>query len=722
MLKLKPKSIDKINPIYEIRENFEGNSKTVIIYLIVSLIISDLLSGLLYQWFYNIFSDIGLTHNYGYQNLNIGILNSFKYGIKAWWLTLILFFIICKLSFRVYRALKKDYVKNYDDNYLKSNKETYGGAHFQTREEMEEKGTFKIYESIEETTGDVFGTDDDGNIYEFIYPPGLNKNKVFIGAPGSGKSAAVMKTSIYQNIRRGISMIVTDSKGDLYAQTSAVARKHGYDIKMLNIKPKEFKNSNAINLFHNLHPDDVDLDSKADTIANIIIKNTTSDMRDAENYWGSNEFNLIKCVIMYVVSDPVRIREERNTLPEVRDFLSSHDPKAMASVFLNIPKTSPIRQCYDIFANCSEINQGQIINGAGIRLSKLSNIYLREVLSHNEIDFTAPMRHKCLYYVVISDTDDAYKFVSSLFFSMIFNEMCDFSDSLTDEQKKRQLNVAFLCDEYANTGGIYGLANKITSVRSRKIEITLILQGKEQLDTMYTESEAKTILNACPVKGLLSTNDIETAEYFSSILGDTTVLVENNRFYEQSDDVIHARMTIQKTTGEGNRPLRMPQELMNDKFPSDQIIYCINAQSPVLLKKYFAEKGGEAIHPMEKEGRELGERKCNRHRPKWRKEMEERNESLQDKAGIYQEDPNMQEPAMNDFLGALNSSIVAATQPNSNMKPDQGHSSQASSMAGKTDNIESKGDKTSESTQKSNKWSSKPKVKKDFDPFDTFGD
>lgn len=214
-------------------------------------------------------------------------------------------------------------------------------------------------------------------------------------------------------------MVVTDSKGDLYAQTSAIARKYGYDVKMLNLKPKEFKNSNAFNMFQNLHADDVDLDSKADTIANIIIKNTTTDIREAENYWGSNEFNLIKCVIMYIASDPVRIREGRNTLPEVRDFLASHNPKGMASVFLNFPQTSTIRQCYDLFAACSEINQGQIINGAGIRLSKLSNIYLREVLSHNEIDFTAPMRHKCLYYVVISDTDDAYKFVSSCSFQWL---------------------------------------------------------------------------------------------------------------------------------------------------------------------------------------------------------------------------------------------------------------------------------------------------------------
>lgn len=705
MFNTKPKSIDKINPIYELRENFQGNFKTVIGYIVISLIISDFAAGMVYQWYYSIFN----------ARFKIGILNSFGYGLKVWWLTLIFAFLICKYSFKIFRALKKDYVKNYDDNYLRSNKETYGGAHFQTKEEMEEKGTFKIYKSIEDTTGDIFGMDKDGNVYEFQYPPGLNKNKCYVGAPGSGKSAAIMKTTIYQNIRRGVSMVVTDSKGDLYAQTSAIARKHEYDVKVLNLKPKEFRNSNAFNMFQGLRPDDVDLDSKADTIANIIIKNTTSDLREAENYWGANEFNLIKCIIMYIASDPVRIREGRNTLPEVRDFLASHDPKQMASVFLNIPQTNTIRQCYDLFAACSEINQGQIINGAGIRLSKLSNIYLREVLSHNEIEFTAPMKHKCLYYVVISDTDDAYKFVSSLFFSMIFIEMCDFSDSLTVDQKEKQLNVEFLCDEYANTGGIYGLSNKISAVRSRKIGITLILQDKGQLETMYTESEVKTILNDCTIKGLLSTNDPDTAKYFSETIGNTTVLVENNRYYENSDDIVHARMTIQKTTGEGDRLLMLPQELMNDKFPSDEIIYCISGQPPVRLKKYFSEKGGEAIHPMEKEGRELGERKCNRHRPRWRKEMEENERELSASSDNYQ--PEIKLPTEINVSPGRTSSYESISNPLRD-KSDHGETA-----AKKNSTRKKTGSQATSNNSASSKWGSNSKQQDNkFDPFDPFGD
>lgn len=617
--------VDKVSPLYEIAEDLKGKGKFVIISSIITFLVSLFISGLIYQVFRNLGQKRGAK---------LGLFNSFGYGFsKTFILTLILFLLFMFIQFRVYRILRKNYDRNYKDNYLKSKKETYGGSHFQTKEELEEN--FDIYGDISDTTDEIFGTDDDKNIYAFTYPNGMNKNEAFFGAAGSGKTSSTVKTKIYQNLLKGRSMVVTDTKGDLYAQTSAVARKYGYKVKALMLKPSLFKNSDGFNMFDNIKENDPELDSKADVIANIIIKNTSSE-RESENYWGLNEFNYYKCVIMYVATDPAMIRAGKNNLPGVFEFMATHNAKAMQGVFLNIPKESPIRHCYDIFANCSEQNQGQIINGASIRLGKLNNKYLKHVLSNSEIDMTAPMKKKCLYYVVISDTDDSYKFVSALFFSTTFNAMCDYSDSLTMEEKKNQLEVEFICDEYANSGGIIGLPIKIATLRSRKIGITLILQDKGQLETMYSEQETSTILNNCAIKGLLSTNDLATAEYFSDLMGQMTVLVENLRYYEDAADVIHAHSTIQKTLGEGNRPLMYPADLMNGKLSRDELIYVISGMPPVKLQKYFAEKRIDgknvAIHPLEKEAWELGEKKCNRHRPRWRKRLEEAEAAAKEKA------------------------------------------------------------------------------------------
>lgn len=622
------------------------------IYAIITAILSVFLSGLSYQSLRFLLS--GKT---------IYILSSFKYGIfKTHIISLVFFILFLVAGYRVYRSLKRNFLVNYKDNYYTSKKNTYGSSHFQTEEEMtvpNDSGyaRFNKYKSIEETTGHVFGTNKAGDIFTFNYPPGMNFNKIYFGAPGSAKSAAVVKTDLYQAIRRGDSLVVTDSKGDLYAQTSAIAREKGYIVRVFNLKASEFRNSDSFNLFETLKADDPTLDAKADIIATSIINNTTNPSKK-DDYWDKNEFNLYKCVSMYIATNPAYIKAGRNNLPELLNFLSTHKPADLKAIFETIPEGNPIRTCYDIFADCEERNQGQIINGASIRLTKLTNQYLQKALSFNEIDPVLPMKRKCLYYVIISDTDDSYKFISALFFSSLFTEQCNYSDRLTSEEKKQQKTVHYILDEYRATGGVYALPIKIATLRSRKIGITIILQDIGQLRSMYEEGEVSTILNCCTVKGLLSTNDIATAEYFKILLGQQTILQESNRYEESTADIVHAHGVTAKSYSEGKRDLLSLEEMLNGVLERDEILYVISGMPPVRLRKYFSEKSGERIHPLEIAGANIGERKPHLHKPLWRKRMEDEQKAqemaaeqaaqeAQNKASQYADDQEESSPDQN---------------------------------------------------------------------------
>lgn len=606
-----PDEIDNLTPINELSQDIKALGKIIFIYLAVDIFITTFITGIIYQVFRNmLFGD------------TIYLLSSFKYGItKMIILTIILVILFLLIGFKSYRSVKRNYLINYKDNYMKSKRETFGGAHFQEGEELEEN--FDIYDSVEDTEDNIFGEDKDGKVYVHKSKPGMNKNEIFFGAPGSGKTSSKILSDCMQCLRRGDSMILTDTKGDVYSQTSAIARKMGYKVRVLNLKVSEFKNSDAFNILETLKPDDPTLDAKADMIANIIIKNSSESDREVSDYWAKNEFNLFKCLAMYVATDESMIKNGLNTLPQMFNLLSKLNPDGLSVLFTQFDKGTPIRQCYDIFANCEERNQGQIINGASIRLATCTNTYLQSVLSHNEIDPIEPMKSKCIYYVIISDTDDTYRMYSSLFFSMLFSEQCDYSDKLTKEEKKKQKNVYYLLDEYRATGGIHGLPIKIATVRSRKIGLTMILQDKGQLETMYDESEAATILNCCTIKGLLSTNDLTTAQYFSDLLGTQTVVTQNDRMNESSADIIHAHGIVQKSYSENQRALMLPEELMNGKFSRDEIIYIISSEPPVKLRKCFAELGGEAKHYLLKESYALGEKKPHKHKPKWRKLIED---------------------------------------------------------------------------------------------------
>lgn len=625
-LSITPKGISKITPLNELREEIAESRKKCIIALVGAFLIADFLSGCTYQTIRSL-----LDRRFP----GIGILNSFIYGITDCFLfTLPLFIVIFGLIFRLYRSIKKNYDKNYDDNYLVSKKETYGGAAFQEEEEMDKSEDFTLYDSLETAEGEILGLTDTGRAVVFNYPYGLNRNRVYVGAPGSGKTSSVVKTTLYQNMRQGISCCCTDTKGTLYQETSNVFRENDYTVKALILKPQQFKYSDSFNIFKTLHDDD-ELDGKASRYANIIIKTTEGD--EETRYWSDNEMNLLKAIIMYVATEPSYIQSGRNNLPEVYNFITSHNAASMQGIFKAIPLSSPIRRSYEIFANCSEINQGQIINGLSIRLSLLSNIYLQQILTHDEIDLTEPIRSKCIYYIIMPDNDDTYKMISTLFFTSILMELCDYYDGTDKKNRKSLIPVDIICDELINFGGIYDLAKKIATLRSRNIYLMLLLQEKNQLEIVYTEKEADTILGCCAVKGLLSTNNIETAKYFSDLTGPSTVLAESVRYQEGAADIVHAHDTITKSLGEGQRNLMLYSELMNGKLKRDEILYIISGMNPLKLKKCFAEKAGEAIHPCEKRAVELGEYLCQSHIPEWRVEFDKKSgkSSSQNENSVY---------------------------------------------------------------------------------------
>ena len=629
MGKVKPNTVDSVGFFHEVYDELKEHKKGVAAFALLNVFLSIFLSGVVQMLGCNVLHAINPKISKSYS----GIKAIMRLAIfKWWWLAILLYILGCVIAFRVFRMFRKTYVKNYDDNYLKSKHETYGGAHFQTKEEMEER--FNVYEDIEDTDEDVYGMDECGEVY--CMKPGQmsNENHLYYGSPGSGKSAAIVKTKIYQGLRRGESMIVTDTKGDLYRRTVSVAHKIGYNVRVLNLKPTELKNSDGWDLFRSLNPNSDGFDADVQSVVDIIFANTAGD-KELEDYWFKNELNLVKAITMHVVSDPLYEKTNRNHFPEIYNILSKATPESLRAMMAKYEMVtdSVIWKCYCSFASADAKVQGQIINGAGIRLQKLANQVLQKVLSSDEIDTTLPMRESCIYYVIIPDQDNVYKFVSALFFAQLMSDLCLYNDALPEGERKKQHFVRFIMDEYTATGGIKDLRKVITTVRSRGIGLDIILQSSSQLNTLYEDSEVTDIKNACVVKAMLACNDYETAEEFSKLLGSQTVVVENQRFLEDSADVAHAHGTVQKTMGEGTRPLLFPEEIYNGKVSRDEILYVINGMQPVRLKKYFSEKSGKLIHPMEQWAAELGERIPARHLPKWRylEQEEEKKRLLREK-------------------------------------------------------------------------------------------
>lgn len=604
--------------IHETISELKECKNEVIGYTIISFIGSLFISGFLQQYIVHIFN----SRN------KIIILKSFKLGLAPWGgLLLSLFFWITLLygALRIFKQFHHNYETDPDGDHQVSKSGVYGRAHWQREEERKE--CFIRSKDPYEIMGDILGKDENGLLYSVSGNiKGLNKNMAIIGASGAGKSEAMVKPMIYQNIIRGSSMIVTDSKGDLYKDTAEIAIKHGYIMRVLNLKSSEIKNSDGVDLLKILK-DAEDSDAKAEVMANVIIENSGDGHMD---YFAVNETNLLKALLLLVTTQQDYIKAGKDNLAEVYNLCSHNTPETLAARFNMLDEDDPAKEAFSIYWQCEPKVRGQILNGMAIRLTKLSNKFLKEVVKNDEIDMLLPMKRKCIYYVVISDMDRAYKFIATLFFSELFIRLAEYADGMTDEERKKRIPVNFILDEYANTGAIPDMDQKVSTIRSRDITTTIILQDIGQLENMYPKLW-ETILNNMSIKILLATNDEKTAVWFSKKLGTKTVRVENRGYQQDAGDIIQAPGNFRVSEGLGKRPLMSPDELQNELSENDLVII-ISKRFPIKLKKYLAFE-----HPMDKE-KEGKVRIAKKHLPKWRKRILDREREIAEKQRLAAEE------------------------------------------------------------------------------------
>ena len=590
-----------VTTLLDIKEH-PGVYKTIII---TSIIIGIVLSSFVVQTVYYL---VG-------KQKNIYVLQLFTAWLCPAGIIMAFFFfaITLYLEHKFHRITEKDYYMDREGNFEISKNGIHGTAHWQTEEEREK--CFERSKNYDDLKGNILGIDEDGYLYSLRQDlVGINRNKAVFGVPGSGKSVAIIENDVMKCMERGESVIITDSKGDLYRKLSQKAIDNGYVVRVLNLKPNELKNSDAFHLLKYL--DDGGDTAAAEMLANAIIENCGTGHMD---YWSKNEMNGYKALLLYISTNAAFKASGENTLAKMFD-MSKLKPQQLAVLFSALDPEHPAKQAYDIFAEADIKVQGQILNGMGINLGFFTDPNAREIVSHDEIDLILPMKRKCMYFVVIPDTNKTFNGIANLFFNMMLIKQGEYSDSLSKEEKEKQLYVNYELDEFKATGAINEFDKSITTVRSRKTAMTIVLQAKGQLDDMYTVSAAQTILGAMTIKILLRAGDIDTADYFRQMCGKQTRRVAAGRYSQVRSDVIPLHDFETKTESLVGEDLLPVADAF--KLDADTLVCCILGFEPVKLNKYLSD-----YNPYLQD---YTERIPGRHKPRWRKLKEdagrERNE------------------------------------------------------------------------------------------------
>ena len=476
---------------------------------------------------------------------------------------------------------------------------THGTAKFMTPKEA---SAFLEVGKLADGIGTILGKhkdkpDDDDKYAEYISHmevQGLNNNILVVGAPGSYKTRGFVIPFALRCCARKESLILTDPKGELFSMLSRHFLDSGYYVKACNFL--DMAHSDGWNCFHGLDEEP----QLVQTVANTIIKNT-SGPKEADDFWSRSELNLLMALIHYVVN----LRDDRTgellpmeqrSLGDVYRMLAEQSINQINSALSALPHGHPAKGPHGLFLKAKENLWGNIATGLGNRLAVYQNQLVDTITRNHDIDMLLPGQKPCVYFVIISAQDSAYRFLSSLFFSLMFPRLSDYA-RLHGVRGRLPVTVNFCLDEYCNIGYLDNMSEVLASVRGFNMNVQIIAQSISQYQHRYQGKEWETQLGSIDTKIYLGCNEITSAKLFSELIGSSTITVTNNQMplMPLFSPIYGSTRPYSQTRSNTQRALMLPDEVL--RLDNGRCIVLIRGKNAMLLYKVFPEElpGFEAL-------------------------------------------------------------------------------------------------------------------------------
>ena len=467
---------------------------------------------------------------------------------------------------------------------------THGSSGFLTKKEM--TGFLEVG-AVSEVKGMMLGKikkrPDDPDKYALYAAhrmvAGDNNNLLCIGAPGSGKSRGFIIPFLMGCAQRGESVFITDPKGELFEKLSPYFKEHGHYVKAVNFL--DMTHSDGWNCLYGLDKEP----QLAQTVANTIIQNT-SGAREADDFWSRAELNLLMALIHYVVNlkdaNGKLLPIEKRGLGDVYQMLAHQSIQEINRTLAQLPPDHPAKGHHGLFLKAKENLWGSIAIGLGNRLAIFQNKLVDAITRNHDVDLLLPGQKPCAYFVIISAQDSAYRFLSSLFFSLALPRLSDYA-RLKGKNGRLPVLVNFCLDEYCNIGYMEGIADALNSIRGFNMSCQVVVQSLSQWQEKYPDKEWENQLATFDQTLYMGCNDMTSAEYISKKCGKVTISVTNSQkpltplFYPAFTNTRYSQ-----TRSNTQRELMQPDEIL--RLDRRQCIALFQGRKPALLYKLAPEE------------------------------------------------------------------------------------------------------------------------------------
>ena len=401
-----------------------------------------------------------------------------------------------------------------------------------------------------------------------------NLNVLVCGGSGAGKTRFYAKPNIMQ---ANTSFVILDPKGENVRDTGNLLRSKGYDIKVLDLINMD--KSYCYNPFVYLHSD-----NDIQKLVTNIFKNTTPKGSQSQDpFWDQAAMMLLLALVFFLHYEAPP--EEQN-FPMVMEMIRSGEVKEdddgfmspLDRLFARLADRTPDHIALKYYRNYRS-GSGKTLKSIQIslvaRLEKFNLDSLAAITQSDEMELDKLGEKKTAIYAVIPDNDSSYNFIVGMLYTQLFQQLYYSAD--VKHGGRLPVHVHFVMDEFANVALPDEFDKLLSTMRSREISVSIIIQNLAQLKKLF-EKEWESIVGNCDEFLYLGGNEQSTHEYVSKLLGKETIDMNT---YGQSKGRNGNYSTNWQITG---RELMTPDEvrMMDNKYA----LLFIRGERPVMDLKY----------------------------------------------------------------------------------------------------------------------------------------
>lgn len=401
-----------------------------------------------------------------------------------------------------------------------------------------------------------------------------NLNTVVIGGSGAGKTRFYAKPNIMQC---NTSFVVLDPKGEIIRSVGHLLEDSGYVIKVIDLI--DMSKSLGYNPFHYIQSDKDVLK----LITNLIRNTTPKGSSPNDPFWEKSETALLEALMLYLYHYAPEDEQNFTMVMEMLNYAEVKEDEEdyespLDELFKRlemIDSNSLALKQYKIYKQAAGKTAKSILISVGVRLAAFNLEELASLTKYDEMELEQIGERKTALFAIIPDNDSTFNFVVGMLYTQLFQMLYYQADYVHGGELP--VPVHFLMDEFANVALPDEFDKLLSTMRSRQIFVSIILQNLAQIKALYKDSW-ESILGNCDETYYLGGNEQSTHKYISELLGKETL---DTNTYGKSEGRSGNYSTNYQQTG---RELLTADEvrLLNNNYG----LLFIKGERPVKDKKY----------------------------------------------------------------------------------------------------------------------------------------